>query len=95
MEDFVDYNFLFKSHIHISHKFSHDTIEFLHNSSFTTKSGQNPTSIDILWVSTSGCQYWQIPGRISQEMTNFVKSRLFHLVLKNFGHNSKTNKVGK
>ena len=34
------------------------SIEFLHNSTFSANSWQDPASIDIQWVATIECQYW-------------------------------------
>ena len=34
-------------------------IEFFFNSTISTKSCQNPARIDIQWIATIECQYWQ------------------------------------
>ena len=36
----------------------------------------HPARIDILWVVTIECQYWQDSARIWQEMTNYAKTQL-------------------
>ena len=52
------------------------SIEFLHNSKFSVNSWQDPASIDIQWVATIKCQYWQDPARNWQKLTNYARTRL-------------------
>ena len=55
---------------------SNITIEFLHNLTFSANSWQDPANIDIQWVATIECQYWQDPARNWQKLTNYAKTRL-------------------
>ena len=49
-------------------------IKFLQNSKFPANSWQDPASIDIQWVSTIECQYWQDPARNWQGLTSYAKT---------------------
>ena len=53
------------------------TFEIFYNSTFPGKSWQDPASIDIQWVATIVCQYWQDAAMVCQEITNYRKTRLF------------------
>ena len=63
------------------------SFEFLHNSKLPANFWQDPASIDIQWVATIECQYWQDPARNWQELTNYAKTRLNT----NTKHNERSN----
>ena len=52
------------------HYWQHSSFSVIHN--FLPNHGR----IDIQWVATTECQYWQDPAMIWQEITNCRKTQL-------------------